>query len=415
MNTQSNYINIPLSLYIHTPWCIKKCPYCDFNSYKLNATLPEQEYIAALIADFANDICYVQGREIQTIFFGGGTPSLFSADAIYTLLHNLQGLVKFADDIEITLEANPATIEQKFLTAYKQAGITRISLGAQSFQNDKLKVLERIHTAKEILTAVEKVKQAKFKTFNIDLMYGLPAQTVDDAIYDLQTAIDCKPTHISWYELTLEPGTAFYNNNISLPAEDLRMHMQKQGIQLLADNGFERYEISAYAKPQHQCKHNLNYWQFGDYIGIGAGAHSKTTDLIANKIARRCKQKTPKEYLACNSISTPAPELTLGLGQGGELRFSSVANHGEKLAKFIVEEKILTAEELPFEFMLNALRLTQGFATNLFTTRTYLPTSNINAILKQAEQKGLLTLTAEKIIPTQLGALFLNDLVQLFM
>ena len=346
--------------------------------------MPEQEYISALAADLTNCIAAVQGREIQTIFFGGGTPSLFSAAAINTLLENISKLVNFSSNIEITLEANPATIEQKYLTAYKQAGITRVSIGAQSFQNDKLQVLERIHTSKEILLAVEKVQQAGFRSFNIDLMYGLPDQTLNDALYDLETAISCKPQHISWYELTLEPGTAFYANNIALPAEDLRLHMQEQGIARLDDAGFSRYEVSAYAQPGHQCRHNLNYWEFGDYLGIGAGAHAKSTNLITHDIYRSWKQKTPKEYLACKH-------------------------------NYVAEEKLLRQDELPFEFMLNALRLVNGFAKTLFTERTNLPNEKIDAILKQAEQRGLLQLSADRITPTKLGALFLNDVVQLFL
>ena len=382
MNT-NNGSTIPLSLYIHTPWCIKKCPYCDFNSYQLTTILPEQEYISALLVDLKNDLDKVQGRQLESIFFGGGTPSLFSATSINYLLENFSLLIPFSKNIEITLEANPATIEQKYLTAYKHAGITRISLGVQSFQNQKLQVLERIHSTSEIFSALEKIQQANFMAFNIDLMYGLPGQTVADALFDLKTAISYQPQHLSWYELTIEPGTAFYTRNITLPNEDSRMQMQEQGINLLQQNSFTRYEISAFAKKHYQCQHNLNYWEFGDYLGIGAGAHSKITDLINYRICRTAKKQTPKDYLADTK-------------------------------SFIAGTTSLSAKDIPLEFMLNALRLPNGFSKSLFQERTNLPLSSINAALEKAKNIGLLNVTDHKIFPTPLGTMFLNDLLQLF-
>lgn len=384
MNLNNNSTaNIPLSLYIHTPWCIKKCPYCDFNSYKLTDKLPEQEYITALLRDLENDLNKAQGRPLVSVFFGGGTPSLFSADGIFALLKKIRACIAFAPNIEITLEANPSTLEQKYLSAYKQAGITRASLGAQSFQPDKLHILGRIHSINETFSSLEKIKQANFNSFNIDLMHGLPGQTINDALFDLQTAISCKPQHISWYELTIEPGTVFHTMRVQLPHEDIRMQIQEQGLNLLQQTGFIRYEVSAFATPQHQCLHNINYWEFGDYIGIGAGAHSKITDLITNEIHRYKKKQKPKAYLSSKQ-------------------------------SYIEEKEILATKQIPLEFMLNALRLTNGFQKSLFQERTNLPLSNINAILETAENMKLLSITKDKIIPTNLGTMFLNDLLQLF-
>ncbi len=384
MNLNNNSTaNIPLSLYIHTPWCIKKCPYCGFNSYKLTDKLPEQEYITALLRDLENDLNKAQGRHLVSVFFGGGTPSLFSADGIFALLKKISACIAFAPNIEITLEANPSTLEQKYLSAYKQAGITRVSLGAQSFQPDKLHILGRIHSINETFSSLEKIKQANFNSFNIDLMHGLPGQTINDALFDLQTAISCKPQHISWYELTIEPGTVFHTMRVQLPHEDIRMQIQEQGLNLLQQMGFIRYEVSAFAIPQYQCLHNINYWEFGDYIGIGAGAHSKITNLITHEIHRYKKKQQPKAYLSSKQ-------------------------------SYIEEKEILATKQIPVEFMLNALRLTNGFQKSLFQERTNLPLSNINAILETAENMKLLSITKDKIIPTNLGTMFLNDLLQLF-
>lgn len=375
--------NIPFSIYIHMPWCLKKCPYCDFNSYPLLKALPEAEYTAALIKDLQNELPKMQNRSLASIFFGGGTPSLFSATSISNLLTVIDKSVPIANNLEITLEANPSTIEQKYLTSYKHAGITRISLGAQSFQDYKLKALGRIHTSREIFSSIEKIKQTDFSSFNVDLMYNLPNQDIDDALYDLQTALSFAPNHISWYELTIEPETPFAKMNIRQLNEDTSLQIQEQGQLFLQQAGLRQYEVSAYAKPQYECSHNLNYWEFGDYLGIGAGAHSKITDPTTNIIYRTIKIAMPESYL-------------------------------NNQQNFIAEHKVLTSSQIIMEFMLNALRLTEGFAKSLFQSRTNLPLETINAILEKAEADGLLIITSEKIIPTALGKRFLNNLVQLF-
>jgi oxygen-independent coproporphyrinogen-3 oxidase len=381
--TNNRATTIPLSLYIHLPWCLKKCPYCDFNSYQVANAIPEQEYLTALLADFTNDLNFVQDRQLSSIFFGGGTPSLFSAQWINTLLAKINSLVAFAQNIEITLEVNPATVEQKYLRDYKQAGITRISLGAQSFQDEKLQTIGRIHSSKEIFLAIEKIKQAAFSSFNIDLMFGLPEQTVSAAIADLQTAIACEPTHISWYELTIEPGTLFYKNKILLPDEDLCDQIQQQGTLLLQQAGFPQYEVSAFAKPPYECHHNINYWQFGDYLGIGAGAHGKITDLASYEICRTQKIKHPQAYL-----------------------------HGKQI--FIETKTTLTTKQISLEFMLNTLRLTNGFPLALWQQRTNLPLANINAILEKAKDMNFIDITDNYLKPTLLGKKFLNEALQLF-
>jgi oxygen-independent coproporphyrinogen-3 oxidase len=375
---------IPLSLYIHIPWCLKKCPYCDFNSYPLLATLPEQEYTTALITDLRNDLPKVSQKKISSIFFGGGTPSLFSAQSIERLLTTIDTMLPIDVNAEITLEVNPSTLEQKYLSAYKQAGITRISLGVQSFQDTKLQTLGRIHTTNETKSALEKIHDAAFTSLNIDLMHNLPGQNIDDALFDLQTAISFSPKHISWYELTIEPKTEFGKKLIKQLPEETCTQIQEQGLDLLQQAGFKQYEISAFALPTFECLHNLNYWQFGDYLGIGAGAHSKITNPFTKKIYRSIKQPFPQMYL-------------------------------NRRKSFTIKENILATQQIPVEFMLNVLRLTNGFTKNLFQERTNLSLSSIHAILKKASNMGLLNITPEKIIPTMLGHRFLNDLLQMFM
>ena len=365
------------------PWCIKKCPYCDFNSYQLTTTLPEQEYISSLIADLKNDLPKVPQRKLSSIFLGGGTPSLFSAQGLNQLLTTIDSIIAIEPTAEITLEANPSTLEQKYLLDYKQAGITRISLGAQSFQASKLQALGRIHSTKEIFAALDKINNAGFNSFNIDLMYNLPEQSITDAIFDLKTAISFAPKHISWYELTIEPKTLFAKAHINQPNEDISVQIQEQGQLLLQRSGLNQYEISAFAKPQYECLHNINYWKFGDYLGIGAGAHSKITDYNTRTIYRAIKKQAPQSYL--NSRQN-----------------------------FIAEENFLTSQQIPLEFMLNALRLTNGFEKTLFQERTNLPLAKLNAILEKAINMGLLNITQEKIMPTTLGKRFLNDILQLF-
>lgn len=378
-----NHNNIPLSLYIHIPWCISKCPYCDFNSYQLTTPFPEQQYLTALIADLTNDLAKVANRQLVSIFLGGGTPSLLSSSGISQLLTTITTMLPIDKNLEITVEANPATLEHNSLLAYKAAGITRISLGAQSFQEAKLKALGRIHSSKDIFIAIEKILATGFNNFNLDLMYNLPHQTIADAIFDLETAIYCQPQHISWYELTIEANTPFAKKFIKQPDEDTSATIQQQGYLCLQQANFQRYEISAFAKPLAQCRHNLNYWEFGDYLGIGAGAHSKITNPSKQIIYRTQKKANPKAYLASTT-------------------------------SFIAKESCLSSQQLPVEFMLNALRLTQGFDIALFEKRTNLPLTYIDAILEKAVTKGLLTKSTTKITPTVLGSKFLNDLLQLF-
>lgn len=273
----------PLSLYIHTPWCIHKCPYCDFNSHALRGQLPEEEYIHALLSDFKSQQYLIQNRSIQTVFIGGGTPSLFSASSYKLLFKELRAMTPFDNEIEITLEANPGTIEQDRFAAYRECGINRLSIGVQSFQNEKLKQLQRIHSSEQAIKAINHCREVGFDNVNIDLMFGLPNQTINDGLSDLLTAISLNPSHLSWYQLTLEPHTAFHQNPPVLPADETIWELQQQGQQLLKENAFIQYEISAYAKTNRACRHNLNYWEFGDYIGIGAGAHGKITDINSKK------------------------------------------------------------------------------------------------------------------------------------
>src|SRR3990167_4378019 len=331
-------MNFPLSLYIHIPWCIKKCPYCDFNSHALQNELPEQAYIDQLLIDLETQLPFVQNRVIQSIFIGGGTPSLFSAKAYATLFALLKKELSLTPDCEITLEANPGTIESDRFKNYFDVGINRVSIGVQSFQNEKLKILGRIHEKSHAKYAVNEAHLAGFKRINIDLMFGLPNQTLDDALFDLQSAVDLSPSHISWYQLTLEPNTFFHRFPPVLPSDDARFDIQQAGQHFLRENGFMQYEISAYSK-NDPCKHNLNYWLFGDYLGIGAGAHAKFTDLKTMHVTRRWNTKHPKQYLTVTSDN-------------------------------FCEKKIISGDELPLEFMMNALRLHQVIPIELFEIRT---------------------------------------------
>lgn len=373
----------PLSLYIHIPWCVKKCPYCDFNSHAVKGSLPEQEYLDALIADLKLDLEDVQERTINTIFFGGGTPSLISPQGIENLLKGISSLVKFAPDIEITLEANPGTAEHFNLYDYKQAGINRISLGAQSFDDKKLQALGRIHAAKDTLKAIDKLHAINFKSFNIDIMHGLPQQSFEEAMQDLDTALACDPPHFSWYQLTIEPNTLFFKYPPKLPEDDITWEIQIRGEEKLAAAGFTHYEVSAFAQPKQECRHNINYWEFGDYLGIGAGAHGKITDTAGN-IKRTWKTRYPKDYLDPNK-------------------------------KFLAGSKIIPVTQLPSEYMLNRLRLFDKLNLQQFQQRTNLPISSIAAILETARQKELITIDGEWLAVTSLGKRFLNDLIQMFL
>jgi putative oxygen-independent coproporphyrinogen III oxidase len=383
LSTGGSFQLPPLSLYIHIPWCVKKCPYCDFNSHAAGPTLPEQEYVDALLADLDEDLPQVHGRQLTSIFFGGGTPSLFSAQALGRLLAGVEQRVSFAADIEITLEANPGTFEQAKFAAYRALGINRLSIGVQSFQADKLKALGRIHDGDEAIRAADMARAAGFDNFNLDLMHGLPDQSIDDALGDLRIAIAQQPTHLSWYQLTLEPNTVFWNQPPSLPEDDILWDIQEAGQALLAEHGYAQYEVSAYAQPGKAARHNLNYWSFGDFLGIGAGAHAKLSSPDGT-IKRSWKNRLPKDYL------DPSKRFSAG-------------------------ERVLGPDELPFEFLMNVLRLTDGSASELFTQRTGLPLSQLAAARAEAEQRGLLHCDPTRLAATREGQLFLNDLLQHFL
>lgn len=373
----------PLAAYIHIPWCVRKCPYCDFNSHAAGPTLPEEEYVDALLADLDSDLRYAQGRQLTSIFFGGGTPSLFSDRALGRLLEGVERRIAFAPDIEITLEANPGTFEQAKFKGYRSLGINRLSIGVQSFQEAKLKALGRIHDGGEAIRAADMARAAGFDNFNLDLMHGLPEQSIEDALFDLRTAISQGPTHLSWYQLTMEPNTVFWSQPPTLPEDDLLWDIQEAGQALLAAEGYAQYEVSAYAQPGRQARHNLNYWTFGDFLGIGAGAHAKLS-TPDGRILRTWKTRLPKDYL------DPAKAFQAG-------------------------ERQLDAEELPFEFLMNVLRLTDGAPAELFIQRTGLPLAQLDSARREGERLGLLQTDSTRLVATAKGQLFLNDLLQLFL
>lgn len=373
----------PLSLYIHIPWCVRKCPYCDFNSHESRNPIPETAYVDALIADLEQATPNIWGRKVRSIFFGGGTPSLFSAEAIDRILSNVRALAQLEYDAEITLEANPGTFEAERFAGFKAAGVNRLSLGIQSFNEKHLKSLGRIHDAKEARNAAKHAIDI-FGNVNLDLMYGLPEQTMEEALNDIQTAIDLGPTHISAYHLTLEPNTPFYHKPPVLPDDDSSAEMQESIENLLGKHGYEHYETSAFAKHGKRCRHNLNYWLFGDYLGIGAGAHSKLS--FHDHIMRQSRTKQPNAYMKGTADNT-----------------------------HIDSERILEKEDFGFEFMMNALRLTEGFDITQFSATTGKSLISIEAALRKAEQKGLISRTPTHIAPTLLGQRFLNELLQLFM
>ncbi len=373
----------PLALYIHIPWCVRKCPYCDFNSHAAGPTLPEEEYVDALLADLDADLRHVHGRTLTSIFFGGGTPSLFSDRALGRLLEGVERRVAFAPDIEITLEANPGTFEQAKFKGYRALGINRLSIGVQSFQEAKLKALGRIHDGNEAVRAADMARAAGFDNFNLDLMHGLPEQSIEDALFDLRTAISQGPTHLSWYQLTMEPNTVFWSQPPVLPEDDLLWDIQEAGQALLAAEGYAQYEVSAYAQTGKQARHNLNYWTFGDFLGIGAGAHAKLS-APDGRILRSWKTRLPKDYL------DPSKAFQAG-------------------------ERVLGADELPFEFLMNVLRLTDGVPARLFSERTGLPLASLDAARAEAEGRKLLRAEPERLCATAEGQLFLNDLLQHFL
>ncbi|MBU0836807.1 MAG: radical SAM family heme chaperone HemW [Gammaproteobacteria bacterium] len=373
----------PLAAYVHIPWCVRKCPYCDFNSHAAGPELPEDAYVAALLADLRADLEHVGDRRLTSIFFGGGTPSLFSAKALAAIVDGLERLVGFSEDIEITLEANPGTFEQAKFRDYRQLGINRLSIGVQSFQADKLKALGRIHDGDEAIRAADMARAAGFDNFNLDLMHGLPDQSLEDALSDLRIAIAQQPTHLSWYQLTLEPNTVFWSQPPQLPEDDILWDIQEAGQALLAEHGYRQYETSAYAQPGRQARHNLNYWTFGDFLGIGAGAHAKFSHADG-RILRSWKTRLPKDYL------DPAKAFRAG-------------------------EKLLAEDELPFEFLMNVLRLTDGVPAMLFTQRTGLPLDVLAKPRRDAEARGLLSADPARLVATPKGQLFLNDLLQSFL
>ncbi len=376
---------IPLSLYIHIPWCVKKCPYCDFNSHQAKSAVPEEQYVQALLKDLESELPNIWGRPIESIFIGGGTPSLFSANNINQLLSGLRQRLPIRPNIEITMEANPGTFEQDKFTAYFQAGINRLSIGIQSFNKAHLQSLGRIHDDNEALTATRIAQKAGFNNLNLDLMFGLPKQSIDQALDDLKQAIACKPSHISWYQLTIEENTLFHHNPPVIPNDDLLWEIQNRGQKLLQQAGFKQYEVSAYAQNRKQCQHNLNYWQFGDYLGIGAGAHGKLS-MPDGKITRHSKFRQPKDYME-NALK-------------GEARSS---------------EKVLSEKDLGFEFMLNLARYKAGFDKDLFEARTMLPFSLIQETLEKVISKGLMKREDGQYVTTQKGWVFLNNIVEDFL
>ncbi|WP_341939180.1 radical SAM family heme chaperone HemW [Marinimicrobium sp. C2-29] len=399
----------PLSLYIHIPWCVRKCPYCDFNSHQADDTLPEADYVAALRADLEHDRPLAQGRPLQTVFFGGGTPSLLSAQAIGQILEDVNRIIGLAPEAEITLEANPGTFEQERFSGFRAAGVNRLSIGIQSFNEQQLHRLGRIHGRAEALAAVAVARKAGFDNLNLDLMHGLPGQTPEDAYADLAQAIDLAPEHLSWYQLTIEPNTEFYNSPPVLPEEDSLADIQSRGEAQLAEAGFEQYEVSAYARPNQQARHNLNYWTFGDYLGIGAGAHGKITRPESGQIMRLWKTRLPKHYLnKCRDKRDPGD-------QSDRIASSEASDESQTPHNpFVAGREFLGAEALPLDFMLNALRLNAGVAAGTFTERTGLPLSALEPQWQALRDKGLVDDQRTHLRTTDLGRRFLNDVLAQF-
>ena len=379
----------PLSLYVHIPWCVKKCPYCDFNSHAREGALPVDAYIDAVLADLYRDRDRfgeaLARREVVSVFFGGGTPSLFAPDAIARLIDGAASRLAFRDGIEITMETNPGTVEHGRFDEYLRAGVTRISFGVQSFDDDKLRRLGRIHSAGEADRAIKTAQDAGFDNINLDLMYALPEQTLEGALADVERAVAFRPTHVSHYQLTLEPNTLFAAKPPPLPDVDAAWDMQEACQTKLADAGFAQYEVSAYAREDHRCAHNVNYWTFGDYLGIGAGAHGKITEA-GGRVVRSTKVKLPRSYL-------------------------DRAVRGEAFGTF----DDVAADQLPFEFMLNALRLNEGIALDTFEARTGLSRRDIARPLAEARERGWLEADANALRPSESGRRFLNDLIALFL
>jgi oxygen-independent coproporphyrinogen-3 oxidase len=373
----------PLSLYIHWPWCVRKCPYCDFNSHEAKGPVPEQEYLDALRADLEQSLPLIWGRKIHTVFIGGGTPSLMSAASLDRLLSDVRTLLPLEIDAEITMEANPGTFEAEKFKAYRASGINRLSIGIQSFNGRHLQALGRIHDENEARRAVE-IAHANFDNFNLDLMYALPGQTLEEARQDIATALAFAPPHLSLYHLTMEPNTVFAKYPPQLPSDDESADIQDMILETMAGAGYEHYEVSAYAKPGRRARHNLNYWHFGDYLGIGAGAHSKLS--FPHRVLRQARYKQPASFI-----------------------------EAARLGNAVSEEHEIGRGEMGFEFMLNTLRLTEGFDPNLFGERTGMSINAIDKALNAAEAKGLIYRDFKLIKPTELGQRFLNDLQEMFL
>lgn len=374
----------PLAIYVHVPWCVKKCPYCDFNSHARGSELPQSAYIDCLLDDLQQELPLVQGRKVHSIFFGGGTPSLLDAPAYDRLLSALEHQLGFEDDIEITLEANPGTAEQRKFSGFRQAGINRLSIGVQSFDDRHLKALGRIHGADEAQQAFAMARRAGFDNINLDLMHGLPQQSPQDAVSDLERALACGPEHLSWYQLTVEPNTEFYSRPPLLPEDDALADIQQAGEQLLAQHGFSQYEVSAYARGGKRSRHNLNYWRFGDYLGLGAGAHGKITLPSDGRILRRWKTRQPEHYMN--------PDKAYCAG-----------------------EKTVAADDLPLEFMMNALRLCEGVPRVLFNERTGLPDAAVARAVERLHGLDLLEAEPDRYQVSELGRRYLNTVIAEFM
>lgn len=385
---QSN--NIPLSIYVHIPWCVKKCPYCDFNSHQLDPIqqrLPEKDYLQALREDINSEVHwlkqneYASTRKIVSIFFGGGTPSLMSADFYWQVMDLLRANFEFEKDIEVTIEANPGAVDEGHFKGYVAAGINRLSLGVQTFSDQALQSLGRIHDRTSIYRAFDTARHAGFNNINIDLMHGLPNQSINEGIDDLQSAFELSPEHLSWYQLTIEPNTVFFHSQPLLPDENILDNLYERGLDALSDAGYEQYEVSAFAKNELQAKHNLNYWQFGDYIGVGAGAHGKLTESTGG-LRRRWKTRMPQDYMNASSK--------------------------------IAGNTVIDQKEIALEFMMNAMRLNEGFSNVVFEGRTGLRVDTIKENLTTLEQKGLVGFDADHVWPTSKGHRFFNDIISEF-
>ena len=373
----------PLSLYIHIPWCIKKCPYCDFNSHVATSVIPEADYVKAVIEDLKNDLPWVQGRKLHSIFFGGGTPSLFSGFSIGAILREAERLIGFENNIEITLEANPGVMDQQNFSDLYAAGVNRLSIGIQSFNDTHLKSLGRVHDSQDALSAIDIAQSSGFSNFNIDLMHGLPNQSIANAINDIEIAVSSGASHISWYQLTIEPNTEFYSRPPILPVDDRLADIQRSGLHIIKKNNYSQYEVSAFARNGQKSRHNVNYWQFGDYLGIGAGAHGKVTIPEDNQVIRTTQTRQPKDYL--NRVGSP-------------------------LAKKIEISK----EDIILEFMMNGLRLNNGVPTHYLSSRTGLDEKSIKQKVSKLQSQGLMESSALRYQTTSLGYQFLNTVLQSF-